>query len=433
MALALRLTALSYVVAHANARWFHTDPDSGDRTPVTPTAKPTTLSSEQLWAPKITAPPDEQPIDWDLRRRDDGADTICGYEVGAGNPLSSPVTCGSGEICGLDRRLGIVGCCTGTNPRGCVVPTTCLESSQSTQWTGDALTTYCGDPARPHCVTHSYEANFYDPLYGAYFIGCAAQFATGDIVASPITESNPGTTGSLSASASASGRVTTSATGYLGNNTSPTTGPSGSGGSFASMHAGEIAGGVVGGVAGLALIAAAIFFCLRRRKKQSQNSNTFTLPPALGRKMPPNDHDMYQNEAIPGSQYPSTFYGETPPGMAQMSDQPMTGYPPNAYAIPNPTYIIGNDNNRNVEAPVYVPPRVAPSKAHDETVSPIDDSPVSPVSPADHYNTMVSALSNQTPPLQPLQPAVHRPQPTYAQYSPPPPVQYQSYRPYPGT
>ncbi|KAI1438533.1 hypothetical protein GGR50DRAFT_691064 [Xylaria sp. CBS 124048] len=420
MALALRLTALSYVVAHANARWFHTSSDSGNWTPVTPTAGPETLRSEPRWAPKITAAPDRQLVDWGLRGRDDkGLSTICGYEVGAGNPLSSPVTCGGGELCGLNSRLGIVGCCTGVNPRSCVVPTTCLESSESAQWTGDSLTTYCGDPDRPHCVTHSYEANFYDPLYGAYFVGCAARAGNGDIVATLTQESNTGATEPLSSPTGANG----------------TSGPSGS---FASMHAGAIAGGVVGGVAGLAFIAAAVFFFLHRRKKKTrpQISNQFPLPLALGRKMPPSEHDAYQNEAVPGSQYPSTFYGEAPPGMAQMSEQPVTGYPPNAFGVPTTTYIIGNDNNRSVEASAYGGLPAAPPIVHGDNVSPIDDnsvSPVSPVSPGDHYNTMVSALSNQSPPLQPLQPAVHRPQLTYAQYNPPPPTQYHSYHPYPGT
>ncbi|KAI8951318.1 hypothetical protein F4801DRAFT_578534 [Xylaria longipes] len=425
MALALRLTTLNYVVAHANARWFQTGVNAGDWAPVTPTREPAT-SSPDKWLPKTTAAPDRRPLGWELRRRDDSSPTICGYSV---DNLDGPaVTCDSGEFCRLDRVLGIVGCCTETNPRGCIVPTTCLDSSKSAQWSGDPLTTYCGNSDQPHCVTHSYDANFYDPLYGAYFIGCAARVASGDIVASSTSGSDTASTNSLSTFTTTDGiRTTTVTVGLPGNDGSSTAVPPISSASSGSRNVGAIAGGVVGGVAGLALIVAAIFFFLYRRKRRSQASD----PLALGRKMPPSDHDMYHNEPIPGSQYPSTFYGEAPPGMVQTLDQPMMGYPSNAYGMQNTIYTAGN--NPGMEVPAYHPPRVVPSKPQDDAVSPIDESPVSPVSPAENYNTMVSALSNQSPPLQPLQPAIHRQQSEYAQYSPPPPEQYQSYQPYPGT
>ncbi|KAI0459855.1 hypothetical protein F5B21DRAFT_200043 [Xylaria acuta] len=425
MALAIRLTTLSYVVAHANARWSQTADNAGDWAPVTPTREPATSSPDE-WIPKTTSAPERPPFDWELRRRDDSSPTICGYSV---DDLDGPaVTCDSGEFCRLDKVLGIVGCCTETNPRGCIVPTTCLESSKSAQWSGDPLTTYCADSDRPHCVTHSYDANFFDPLYGAYFIGCAARAASGDIVVSSGSGSDTGSTDSLSTFTTTDGVRTTTVTVSLpANGGSSTSIPSPSG-SSGSKNVGAIAGGVVGGVAGLALIVAAIFFFLYRRKRRSQASN----PLALGRKMPPSDHDIYHNEPIPGSQYPSTFYGEAPPGMVQTLDQPMVGYPPNAYGMQNTIFTTGN--NPSTEVPAYQPPQVVPPKPHDEAVSPIEESPVSPVSPAENYNTMVSALSNQSPPLQPLQPAVHRQQSSdYAQYSPPPPDQYQSYRPYPGT
>ncbi|KAI1312783.1 hypothetical protein F5Y03DRAFT_339148 [Xylaria venustula] len=456
MALALRLTTLSYVVAHANALWFQTGSNAGDWAPVTPTAEAPTLRSGQ-WIPKTTSAPDRRPFDWELRRRDDGMSAVCGYSV---DDLDGPaVTCDSGESCGLDSDLRIVGCCTATNPRGCIVPTTCLESSRSAQWSGDPLTAYCSDADRPHCVTHSYvNASFYDPLYGAYFIGCASKAASGDIVASLVS------TTSQSTFTTTNGIITATVTITIpGNNGSSTAVPSGSSKSPNSTNVGAIAGGVVGGVAGLTLIVAAILFFIYRRKKRAKDSN----PLALGRKMPPSDHDtMYHhNEPMPGSQYPSTFYGEAPPGMAQTSDQPVLSYPPNAYGVQNTIYDVGNDHSD--EVPAYFAPRAAPSKPQDEDVSPLEESPVSPVSPADNYNTMVSALSNHSPPLQPLQPAIHHQQavhqqathhqtnahyqsavhqhpghqnPTvhhqqseYAQYSPPPPEQYQSYRPYPGT
>ncbi|KAI1351765.1 hypothetical protein F5Y01DRAFT_314489 [Xylaria sp. FL0043] len=438
MALALRLTALSYVVAHANARRFQMGSSTGDWTPVTPTVEAPTLRPDDEWVPKTTSAPDRRPSDWELRRRDGDMSTICGYS--ADNLDGPAVTCDgdNGEFCRLDRVLGIVGCCTETNPRGCIVPTTCLESTRSAQWSGDPLTTYCSESDRPHCVTHSYDASFYDPLYGAYFIGCAAKAASGDIVASLVSESETSsTTSSLSTFTTTNGIITTTVTVNIpGNNGSSTTVPGSVGVSSGSINVGAIAGGVVGGVAGLALIFAAVFFCLYRRKKRREGAD----PLALGRKMPPSEHDMMynHNEPIPGSQYPSTFYGEAPPGMAQTSDQPVLSYPQNAYGVQSAIYDdVGN--NHSDEVPAYFAPRAAPTKIQDEAVSPLEESPVSPVSPADNYNTMVSALSNHSPPLQPLQPAIHHPpavhhqQSEYAPYSPPPPQQYQSYHPYPGT
>ncbi|GAP89114.1 hypothetical protein SAMD00023353_0902300 [Rosellinia necatrix] len=428
MALALRLTALSYVVARAEARWFQTGSDAGDWTPATPTAEPATLSPDE-WAPKTTSAPRGRPLDWGLRRRGEISPAVCGYPVD--DSRGRPITCGSGESCRLDRISSIVGCCTETNPRGCIVPTTCLEASNSAQWSGDSLTVYCSDSARPHCVTLSYEANFYDLLYGASFIGCAARAASGDIIAvSPMTGTDASPTRSLSTFTTTNAITTaTVVTSLPGNGGSSTAVPS-SGGNSSSKNVGAIAGGTVGGVAGLALIVVAMLFCLHRRKKRSQEQEPDPL--AFGQKMPPSEHDVYHNEAIPGSQYPSTFFGEAPPGMVQASEQPAVTYPPNTYGFHNNIYTAGQENN--VGAPsAYHNPRVVPSKPQDDAVSPIEDSPVSPVSPAENYNTMVSALSNQSPPLQPLQPAVHRPQSEYAQYSPPPPEQYQSYHPYPGT
>lgn len=80
MALALRLTALTYVVACVDARWFQTGPDAGDWTPVTPTAEPATSNSEE-WLPRITSAPDRRPLDLRLRERDDSTSTICGYSA----------------------------------------------------------------------------------------------------------------------------------------------------------------------------------------------------------------------------------------------------------------------------------------------------------------------------------------------------------------
>ncbi|KAI0398263.1 hypothetical protein F5Y17DRAFT_473445 [Xylariaceae sp. FL0594] len=453
MALALRLTVLIYAVARADARWFYTRPDAGDWAPVTPTAEFATLNPER-WEPATTPGPGRPTSPLELRRRDEsGMSAICGY---SDDSLGSPaVSCGVGEFCRPDRQYAVVGCCSAANPRGCIVPTMCLDSTQSTRWsTADPLTTYCGDRDRPRCVTRTYDANFFDSLYGASFVGCAAIAETGNIVASLAAASSGGasSTGSLSTFTSTNGVLTTTVTVNVPDSSaSPTrVPPHANGGRSSSVSPGVIAGSVVGGVAGLALIIGAVLFFLYRRKKRAEDPT----PLGLSRKMPPSDRDIYRNE-VPGSQYASTFFGEAPPGMAQTTDQPIMRYPAEPYGTANAMFAPSHD--RSAEAPIYFTPGAPLTKAREE-VSPVDSSPVSPVSPAEHYNTMVSALSNDSPPLQPLQPAVrhhqrqqqaqppqqaqqpqqmqqmqqHR-QSVYAQFSPPPPEHYQSYRPYPGT
>ncbi|KAI8625333.1 hypothetical protein F5Y19DRAFT_267920 [Xylariaceae sp. FL1651] len=430
MALVLRLTALSYAVGHAGARWFQAGSDAGDWAPMTPTTEPTSLNPEG-WVPKITPAPGRPSSDFELRRRDNDTATICGFPV---DDLSGPaITCNGGAYCKLDHLSKVVGCCAETlNPLFCTVPTTCLESTRSAQWSGDSLTTYCSNRDRPHCVTYSYDANFWEDLYGASFIGCAAEAASGTIAATSASDwvpdnSTTSTEPPATSTSTGGGRTITVTVSNPGGGASSTVEPSSSSVGSGSKNVGAIVGGVVGGVAGLALIVAAILFFLYRRKKRSQESG---LP--LGRKLPPSENDVYPHEPIPGSQYPSTFYGEAPPGMAQTSDQPIMGYPPHGYGTTNTMF--ASEPNHSSEAPAYFAPRVAPPKRQDEAVSPIEPSPVSPVSPAENYNTMVSALTNPSPPLQPLQPAVHHHhQSEYSQYSPPPPQQYQSYHPYPGT
>ncbi|KAJ3579976.1 hypothetical protein NPX13_g589 [Xylaria arbuscula] len=376
--------------------------NAGDWAPVTPTVGvSSTLRHDELVS-RTTSAPERRPLDRELRRRDEATSTICGYSADNLDGMSKP----AGQFFTAQLSLAVAGSSAGW--------TALLASS---------------DSDRPICVTHSYDANWSDPLYGAYFIGCAAKSATGGIIASLAPGSDP-TTLSQSTFTSTDGVITTTVTvNVSGGNGSPTATPSGT---TRSLNVGAIAGGVVGGVAGLALIAAAIFFLLHRRKKRPEISN----PLGLGRTMPSSDKDMYHhNDPIPGSQYPSTFYGEAPPGMAQTSDQPISTYPPNAYGVQDAIYDVGTNNS--AEVPAYFAPQGASSKPRDEDVSPLEESPVSPVSPADNYNTMVSALSNHSPPLQPLSPAVHhyhqQQQSQYAQFSPPPPAQYQTYRPYPGT
>ncbi|CAJ2507706.1 Uu.00g088920.m01.CDS01 [Anthostomella pinea] len=187
-----------------------------------------------------------------------------------------------------------------------------------------------------------------------------------------------------------------------------------------------IVGGTVGGVAGLALIVVAILFLLYRRRRRNREPSA------------PVEHDyphagMVYEQAAPGSQYASTFYGEAPPGMVQTADQNFFGHPHDGYGTS--TAMFARDDHSSGSPSFFIPganpvtglrpgPGPGPSKQQDDLVSPIEPSPVSHVSPSAQYNTMVSAITNLTPPP---------PQSDYSQFSPPPPQHYQSYRPYPGT
>ncbi|KAI1260491.1 hypothetical protein F5Y18DRAFT_254844 [Xylariaceae sp. FL1019] len=413
---ARRLTAVSCCgVAVADARLFQArSGGAGDWAPATPT-EAATPNPEGL-RPKTTSEP-EKPSERELRRRRaDTNSSTCGFVL---NGLDNQaITCDEDSRCDFDRRESVVGCCS-MNAKSCEVHTSCIDSTRSLATVGP-LTTSCGDSARPHCVTYTYNVDFFHTLYGASFVGCAAEAATDgyEIGTSP----GPLTSTASSTATPTAATVTVTFSPSGGSTTTP--GASSSDSPSGSKNVGAIVGGVIGGLAGLALIIAVILFFLYRRKKRLREEEA---NPPLGRKMPPSD--IYPNEVIPGSQYPSTFYGDPPPGMVQTSHQPEVGYPPNIYATPNQIFTTGH--NYSSEAPSYFHPAAAPPKPNDEDVSPIEASPVSPVSPAEHYNTMVSALSNPSPPLQPLQPS-HR-QSEYSPHSPPPPEQFQYYRPYPGT
>ncbi|KAI1326842.1 hypothetical protein F5Y16DRAFT_399962 [Xylariaceae sp. FL0255] len=457
MALKLRLittVALSFAFTHTDAQLVQTvGLNAGNWAPVTPTKSAT--SNPEGWLPKTTPPPDRRPADWELRRRVDSNSSTCGYPV---DNLNAPAAVCDEGICMFNRRSGVVGCCTNTDPGGCVIPTACLNSTNSVPSTANALTTYCGNKNFPHCVTYPYSASFFDSLYGASFVGCAAEAATEEIATTPAPGwTPPGGTQSDSTTVSRStiGGSTITETVTISPGSSLTITPSSSNGNSHAKRVGEIAGGTVGGVAAVALIGAAIGFLLYRRRKQQRARNEFSPP--LGRRMPPNDlypNVNYPNEEIPGSQYPSTFYGEAPPGMAQTSDQPVLSYPPNTYGTTNngatngygalnsygaadATFQAEHNRNALADEPSYFPMAVTTHPKHQfEAVSPIEPSPVSPVSPAENYNTMVSTLSNPSPPLQPLSPShrqSNRSDREYSQYSPPPPEQFQSFHPYPGT
>ncbi|KAI1489069.1 hypothetical protein F5X96DRAFT_642433 [Biscogniauxia mediterranea] len=391
----LRLTLLSFAVGFVDGRRFQRGEGPGNwGLPKQTVAADTTAFNPLARTPKPTPAPELRLLHLDPRQADSSRDSTCGFPVD--DPSRPAASCQDSGYCVFNRWELVVGCCTLSNSQNCVVPTTCLESTRSSIWSGDPGTTYCSDPDRPHCVTYTYDANFYDVLNGAVFIGCAESGGSGVIAATTLPDSATGRPSTTTSSTSSS----TSAV---------------SGNSSGSTNVGAIVGGVIGGVAGLALIVAAIVFCLRHRKRRMRNQD------------PPEDRGLgpfpspYGNEP-PGS-YPSTFFGEAPPGMAQTTDQVFMVYPQPTYEPPTAAF---TREDRSSGDPTFFSPGLV--KQGDHVVSPIEPSPVSPISHQGsdaNYNTMVSALTITPPP--PQQPS------QYSQFSPPPPEQYRAYRPYPGT
>ncbi|KAI1076093.1 hypothetical protein F5B20DRAFT_341432 [Whalleya microplaca] len=423
MASILKLVALSYAIGRTNAGWFQGPHDAKSWGPAKKTSGATVLDPVG-WTPTPTSAPGAQPFNLDLRRmQGQSTEKTCGYPIDDLN--ESAITCQGKGYCYSDRRFPFVGCCTELESRNCQIPTTCLESTQlRSSQSVDSRTLFCEDPERPRCVTLGYEAEFYNPLTGYNFLECGDETGSSSIVATPppgwglssdaSTASSELTSTSSEAASDTSNGVTSTA--------SPSGDPSSSAQSSRTTNAGAIAGGTVGGVAGLALIAAIIFFCLRYRKnKRAQES-----PP------PPNQEDFAPPGVYsgpPGPHYNSSFFGELPPQMVEAHPQQAPAYPQehptysqehSAYPEQSPGYpVTGFD-------PVAVPSEPQ-GPVEPTTFSPVSPKPnddiVSPISPQNPEEVTYTWVSNPTPP----------PEGRYSQFSPPLPQQYQGYRPYPGT
>jgi Epidermal growth factor receptor transmembrane-juxtamembrane segment len=70
-------------------------------------------------------------------------------------------------------------------------------------------------------------------------------------------------------------------------------------------HAGPIAGGVVGGLAGLALIALALFFLMRRRQTKGGTPSASTAQAKVT--------DYSSSEVTSGGLHPGGYWGQQPP------------------------------------------------------------------------------------------------------------------------
>ncbi|KAI1772932.1 hypothetical protein F4818DRAFT_128854 [Hypoxylon cercidicola] len=432
----LRLATLSYAIALVDAGFlFWSDRDAGNWGPAKHTAGLTEIDPVG-WTPKPTAPPGAKPLDLDLRRRQQTVMNTCGYP--ADNISAPAITCSNGEYCHAMEWQSVAGCCSEANRRDCRVPTTCIESTRSQSSRPDSRTLVCDDPARPRCVTYLYDASFFENFNGYSFLACGSD---GEAASSAIgTTPPPGwllTTESAEPSTSELSTTGTGTTNPVTITVFPSTSSSTSAtvvaeaGNSRASRTGAIVGGTIGGVAGLALIFAAIFFCLRYRRRRGGGAKEVVgSPPYPSRSYPATN--VYPS-GLPEPQYNSDFYGELPPQMAQSSTQHMTGYPPpNSYEPRSSYEPRASYDHRTSYEPVAVPREIhhppRPTTFVPGSPRPNADDIVSPISPGDQLNpaddpATYTWISNPTPP----------PQSEYSPYSPPPPPQFQSYRPYPGT
>ncbi|RYP48051.1 hypothetical protein DL768_005973 [Monosporascus sp. mg162] len=269
----------------------------------------------------------------------------------------------------------------------------------------------------PHCTTYAYRDD-YGSAYGGYsmftcgdsrnprtiIVGHTASFEYNTIDTSPDMP-----TISTTVPPSETTGLATSTTNLLSSSSSeaPTPFPVAADGSNSSKT-GAIVGGVVGGLGGIALIAAVIFFLYRQKKKAKAAAPPDYITPLGPTYYPgPEDPPLHPNQ-----------YGSSSQPMAQATqhDAQGTGYPPVSYP---PAATVPMDRHVNGGPSPYYP--MPPKTAEDDAaVSPIESTPS--VSPPDSpQSPYARTVSPTMPPVQ------------YNRFSPPPPQQFQAYRPYPGT
>ncbi|KAI1801379.1 hypothetical protein F4811DRAFT_534639 [Daldinia bambusicola] len=443
---ALRLASLSYAITNVDASLLS---PSGHHAGNWGPAKDAVAASPidpVGWPPKPTAPPALEPLDFQLRRRQDRTTTTttasiatCGYP--ADNISAQAITCSWGGYCYEAQTALAAGCCTERNRRNCRIPTTCLESTQSQPSSIDlGRTLLCDQQESPHCVTYLYNANYFENFYGVSFLACGKAAGPSTIATSPPPDWAP-PSDTTSQSTSEQFPTGTGPTDTVTITVAPSASSSPATivtdpGSSNSTRAGAIAGGVVGGVAGLSLIAAAVFFCLRRRQRKKDETEGKEIEGSPQFQSREFTRNSVYGGGLPEPQYQSDFYGELPPQMAQASTQHVMSYPQPIHfepaAMPR-EHMEHREQREQREHRDYRDSRNTQVQAIPSTFVPTARKPsgddiVSPITPGDQLNpaddpATYTWISNPTPP----------PQSEYSQFSPPPPAHFQSYRPYPGT
>lgn len=181
------------------------------------------------------------------------------------------------------------------------------------------------------------------------------------------------------------------------------------GSSKSSTPTGAIVGGVVGGVAALALIGLAIFFLIRRNRKNKQNIAPAAGPANTGYNQPP-----------PGAGNPPP-QGYPPQG-PQMQQYPppgqQGGYPPVAGFAPV-------DNRQSIQKPPYAYDPNMPQ--HQQPYSPPSSPPPQSGTPAPGYSPSQGTGQPFSPTESQYSSVAGYPQ--QGQYAPPPQPSYQTHNP----
>lgn len=336
---------------------------------------------------------------FDLRRRQDGLNTVCGF-IGGDSRL--PATCGAGSHCVMDVDNNVVGCCPNGQP-ACTegIYTGCVDRNSGPQSAVNPYVFTCQG------ANVCYQ-NFFDG--GMSMFGCGTASNLGTTVLATATLGRPSgrqtitppfsrfsetrisiktvlrstasTRISSSTSSSTDSSTTSSSTSSStsqppssSTTTSPTSTSTAAPGTIpvasgSSDRLGPIIGGSLGGAAVfLALLAFALFFFRRRRNNARQgpgpsNLKTTISPPKsasgsgfeplhqsseafeTGLAPPLAAAQAYGHPGAPGAPSPFTYYGAVAPhtsyppaGAGHVSYLPVQQQYPGQFAVANPVFV----------------------------------------------------------------------------------------------
>ena len=228
--------------------------------------------------------------------------TVCGYVDG---DEAAPATCAPGAHCVLDTDHGYVGCCPNGGPCTEGVYTGCVDGNSDPQTEVNPYVYTCA--GSDVCYRNEYAGGYHQFGCGtASDVGTTVQTSIQGVTTrldlpevsvtltgTPVSLSEPTTIGSMtgtrSRTASKTSETTSSTTSSTDSTTSststststetatssgttgllPTEAPA-TGDEDGGSRTGAIVGGTLGGLAGLAIIAALLFFCLRRRRNNGR-------------------------------------------------------------------------------------------------------------------------------------------------------------------
>ncbi|KAK0715550.1 hypothetical protein B0H67DRAFT_242965 [Lasiosphaeris hirsuta] len=289
------------------------------------------------WPVQPTPPPVAAISPFDLFRRQDDLNTVCGY-IGGDSDL--PATCSGGSHCVLDLEHNVVGCCPNgqaTCTQG--VFTGCVDGNSDPQTEVNPYVYTCG--GGNVCYKNEFDGGFSQFGCGtasdlATTVLATASDLTGTLTRTSMSISFTATASSLStpttlgtkttsrtssSSKSTSTSSTSSSSSSSGRPTGPPTGlpsgapaPGNSPGAPGSDRLGAVVGGTLAGIGVLIAILALAFFAIRQRRRGNVRSGpdgaapTFIPappnggPPGAGFTPLHQDNESYETGMRPGAQ-----------------------------------------------------------------------------------------------------------------------------------